>query len=262
MARSIKKSSYRGRPGPLDWARTNPLFAIAAVMVLVVAGFVGSELVRNYVSPKRFVTVDFYGISQTAESHGVSISLHRVTYQPGIDMRLGSTTRRRDPPSVIIDGLITNNTQETLSAFLPVPGEDIGAVLTGIDQKRVHTPATILGKRKCAAISESVTLMPPGSERRLSALLPLDRGSDSNWVREELKKGLFAAISFGPFAFIDCLGDTKALDDLQTWRIEFSAADIQNPEALDYYPFGKPTVHAVGVEGRGYWSDWVPRLQR
>ena len=49
------------------------------------------------------------------------------------------------------------------------------------------------------------------------------------------------------------------LDEI--WRFDFQPQNLPDVELRDYYPFGVPTANEIGVYGRRYWTDWLPRLE-
>ena len=80
-------------------------------------------------------------------------------------------------------------------------------------------------------------------------------------MKDEVRSGRLPALSFGPFAEGSCSTAEQGLPLDKTWRFDFQPQNLPDVELRDYYPFGVPTASEVLVNGRNYWTDWLPRLE-
>ena len=99
---------------PLSWATQNPLFAFGAIALVAGIVVLTVTIVRDYVGPKKFVVVELFDVDEKSTSGGITISLNRVTYQPGFDVRLSSFLRKKSNPRIIIDGEIANDSSDPI----------------------------------------------------------------------------------------------------------------------------------------------------
>ena len=259
MVRQWREFSYRKGTNPIRWIRSYPLFAIAVAMFATIAGVVAWAFITSFAGPEKFVIVEVHEVGSTASANGVTVSIERVTYQPAVRVRLGRSVSIKHNPTVMIDGRFVNDTDQPLAAFLPVEGQHSGAVLTGADGQVSESPVRIIGLRPCPGLATGVVLIEPRSGQRFSVLLPAGRGAPTAWVRKSLQKGSLPGLSLGPFAFGDCEPETGGTGFTDPVWIEFGASDLPVSELHDYYPFGPPTGQEISVNGRKYWSNWLPR---
>ena len=250
---------FRTRRSPLDWVRAYPLFALAGIGFLAVAGVIGWKLATDIVGTDKFVIVEFHALDRQITTDGVSVSIDRVTLQPAFDIRISRYLRTHGDSTLFIDGRIENMSEEPLAAFVPAGGRQSQALLSGPGGQVSELPVRMVGTNKCATGGGTASIVPSGKATRFSIAIPVESGSVTRWVRESIKSGLFPQLSLGGFAFSECQPDGSLGQVSSEWRVEFEADTLNEPELRDYYPFGPPTGQTVGLNGRRYWSDWVPR---
>ena len=243
----------------LSWAIENYLFAVASVMLLTGVVAVTVAVIQNYSGGKDYVTVDFYELGTAITSHNTTISLDRVTYQPFFDIRLDNYWRAQSGPLVIIDGIITNFGTAPVIAFFLMVDQPAGALVYRADGSEITSFVNTREVGLCPNESLRVPIIDPGRSTKFNLSLVVERNSALSWVKGEVQDGRLPALSFGPFAEASCgaIGDESLLYD--TWRFDFQPQDLPDVELRDYYPFGSPTINEIGLSGRRYWKDWLPR---
>lgn len=250
----------RRRPGPLDAVRTNPLFGAAAVMFIIVIAAIVWMVGRAYTGPAKFVTVETFPVGQSANVGGVAIEVVRVTHLPQYDIRLTGVVRDRSDPMVFIDGTIRNEASQPLAVFLPSSGRSEPAVLTTPGGRSTAATVGIIAATTCSNVSAATSILAPSERRRFSIRVPVGRNSSSAWVLSSIRRGSLPAISLGDFTTdSDCAAAEADLPQKDRWRVSFTPVDLATPEPQDFYPFGAPTAQETGVNGRRYWTLWVPR---
>lgn len=266
MVRKWGDFQYRKGLDPWHWATTSPLFAIAGLMFIALAAFIVWFVLANLSSPRKFVIVETYELdlgTLIAHEPGFRVELKRVTYQPGFDIRLSSTLREQDGPSVFMDGLIVNNEAGSRTAFVlwdwpsPPPGGRIGP---GRAVRATEHPVRSLKGGSCPSLDQSAAIIKAGETLRFNLWIRVGEGSGNEWVAEAVRRGLLPALRLGGVANGDC----PPLDRLTAaapWEIRFEEQKLPGVELRDYYPFGAPTALEVGLNGRKYWSDWLPRTR-
>lgn len=243
----------------LSWATENPLFGVAALAFIAGIVFITLTAIRDYTGPNKYVTVEFFDVDIGVTSGTTTISLDRVTYQPGFDIRLRSFSRTQSKPLVIIDGTISNDGTAPVVAFIPLIDHPAGVLVSGPDGNELTSQVSTTGVGLCPSESLPIPIINPGRSRRFNVSLPVERNSDWSWVKDEVRNGRLPALSFGPFVEGSCAtaGEESLLD--KTWRFDFQPQNLPDVELRDYYPFGVPTASEVLVNGRKYWKDWLPR---
>ena len=121
----------------LSWATENPLFAVAAVALLIGIVIVVPGAVRDYVGSEKYVIVEFYDLDIGVTSGNSTISLNRVTYQPGFDVRLNRHSRKQSKPLLIIDGIISNDGTAPVVAFFRLTDHPVGGLVSRPDGTEV-----------------------------------------------------------------------------------------------------------------------------
>jgi hypothetical protein len=218
-------------------------------------------VIRDYAGPKKYVTVEFFDVDIGVTSGTTTISLDRVTYQPGFDIRLRSFSRTDSTPLVLIDGTISNDGTVPVVAFFLLTDHPAGVLVSKPDGNELTSQVSTTGVGLCPSESLPIPIINPGRSRRLTVSLPVERNSDWSWVKDEVRNGRLPTLSFGPFAEGHCTsaGEGSLLDEI--WRFDFQPQNLPDVELRDYYPFGVPTSSEVLVNGRKYWKDWLPRLE-
>jgi hypothetical protein len=245
----------------LSWATENPLFGVAAVALIAGIIIVTVTVIRDYTGPKKYVTVEFFDVDIGVTSGTTNISLDRVTYQPGFDIRLSSYSRTQSKPLVIIDGTISNDGTVPVVAFFHLTDHPAGVLVSGPDGNELTSKVNTTGVGLCPNESLQIPIINPGRSRRFNVSLPVERNSVWSWVKDEVRSGRLPALSFGPFAEGSCSTAEEGLPLDETWRFDFQPQNLPDVELRDYYPFGVPTASEIGVHGRRYWKDWLPRLE-
>ena len=261
MSRSWSDTPRPRRRHCLSWAIENPLFGVAAVALIAGIVVLTMTVIRDYAGPKKYVTVEFFVVDIGVTSGTTTISLDRVTYQPGFDIRLSSYSRTQSKPLVIIDGTISNDGTVPVVAFFLLADHPAGVLVSKPDGNELTSQVSTTGVGLCPSESLPIPIINPGRSRRLTVSLPVERNSDWSWVKDEVRNGRLPALSFGPFAEGHCTsaGEGSLLDEI--WRFDFQPQNLPDVELRDYYPFGAPTANKIGVYGRRYWKDWLPRLE-
>jgi hypothetical protein len=261
MSRSWSDPPRPRRRHCLSWATENPLFGVAAVALIAGIIFLTVTVIREYTGPKKYVTVEFFDVDIGVTSGTTNISLDRVTYQPGFDIRLSNISRMESKPLVIIDGTISNDGTVPLVAFFLLVDHPAGVLVSKPDGEELTLQVSTTGVGLCPSESLPVPIINPGRSRRFNVSLPVERNSVWSWVKDEVRSGRLPALSFGPFAKGSCSTAEEGLPLDETWRFDFQPQNLPDVELRDYYPFGVPTASEVLVNGRNYWTDWLPRLE-
>ena len=261
MSRSWSDPPRPRRRHCLSWATENPLFGVAAVALIAGIIFLTVTVIREYTGPKKYVTVEFFDVDIGVTSGTTNISLDRVTYQPGFDIRLSSISRMESKPLVIIDGTISNDGTVPLVAFFLLVDHPAGVLVSKPDGEALTLQVSTTGVGLCPSESLPVPIINPGRSRRFNVSLPVERNSVWSWVKDEVRSERLPALSFGPFAEGSCSTAEQGLPLDETWRFDFQPQNLPDVELRDYYPFGVPTASEVLVNGRNYWTDWLPRLE-
>ena len=258
MSRSWSHPPRPRRRHCLSWATENPLFGVAAVALIAGIVVLTVIVIRDYAGPKKYVTVEFFDVDIGVTSGTTTISLDRVTYQPGFDIRLSSFSRTQSKPLVIIDGTISNDGTVPVVAFFLLMDHPAGVLVSRPDGNELISQVNTTEAGLCPNESP---IIEPGRSRRFNVSFPVERNSVWSWVKDEVRDGRLPALSFGPFVEGRCTtaGEGSLLDE--TWRSDFQPQDLRDVELRDYYPFGVPTANEIGVYGRRYWTDWLPRLE-
>jgi hypothetical protein len=258
MSRSWTDPPRYRRRHCLSWATENPLFAVAAVALIAAVIFVTVTVIRDYAGPKQYVTVEFFDVDIGVTSGTTTISLDRVTYQPGFDISLRSFSRTESKPLVIIDGTISNDGTVPVVAFFLLTDHPTGVLVSKPDGNELTSQVSTTGVGLCPSESLPAPIINPGRSRRFNVSLTVERNSVWSWVKDEVRDGRLPALSFGPFVEGSCTtaGEGSLLDE--TWRFDFQPQNLPDVELRDYYPFGAPTANKIGVYGRRYWKDWLP----
>jgi hypothetical protein len=250
---------FRNRRSPFEWARAYPLFALAGVVFLAVAGILGWKLATDFIGPNKFVIVEYRESDRQVTTEGVTVSIDRLTFQPAFDVRISKYLRTQGGPTLFIDGRIENLSGQPLAAFVPADGQQSQALLSRPGGQVSGLQVRAVGTRRCATGAGTASIIPPGNAMRFSIGVPMEKGSVTRWVKDSIESGLFPQLSLGGFAFSECQPDGSLGPVFSQWRVEFEADTLKEPELRDYYPFGAPTGQTIGLNGRRYWSDWVPR---
>ena len=261
MRRSWSDPPRYRRRHYLSWATENPLFGVAAVALIAGIVFITVTVMRDYTGPNKYVTVEFFDVDIGVTSGTTTISLDRVTYQPGFDIRLRSFSRTQSKPLVIIDGTISNDGTVPVVAFFLLTDHPAGVLVSRPDGNELTSQVNTTGAGLCPNESLRIPIINPGRSRRFNVTLPVERNSVWSWVKDEVRDGRMPALSFGPFVEGSCTtaGEGSVVDE--TWRYDFRPYDLPDVELRDYYPFGVPTASDVVVNGRRYWKDLLPRLE-
>ena len=261
MSRSWSDTPRPRRRHCLSWAIENPLVGVAAVALIAGIVVLTMTVIRDYAGPKKYVTVEFFDVDIGVTSGTTTISLDRLTYQPGFDIRLRSFSRTESKPLVIIDGTISNDGTVPVVAFFLLTDHPAGVLVSKPDGNELTSQVSTTGVGLCPSESLPIPIINPGRSRRLTVSLPVERNSDWSWVKDEVRNGRLPTLSFGPFAEGHCTsaGEGSLLDEI--WRFDFQPQNLPDVELRDYYPFGVPTSSEVLVNGRKYWKDWLPRLE-
>jgi hypothetical protein len=245
----------------LSWAIENPLFALAAFVLIAGIVIVIPTAIRGYVGPSKHVIVEFYELDIGVTLSNTTISLERVTYQPGFDVRLNRFSRKQSKPLVIIDGSITNDGTAPVVAFFLLDDHPAGVLVSRHDGTEVTSLVNTRKVELCPNELLRIPIINPGSSRKFSVSLATERNSAWSWVKDEVKNGQLPALSFGPFAEGHCTAAAEGSLFEDTWRLEFQPQALGDVEMRDYYPFSAPTTNEIGLFGRRYWADWLPRLK-
>lgn len=245
----------------LSWATENPLFAVAAVALLIGIVIVVPGAVRDYVGSEKYVIVEFYDLDIGVTSGNSRISLNRVTYQPGFDVRLNRHSRKQSKPLLIIDGIISNDGTAPVVAFFRLTDHPVGVLVSRPDGTEVTSLVNTRKVEVCPNELLRIPIVNPGSSRKFNASFTVEHNSVWSWVKDEVRDGQLPALSFGPFVEGNCttVEEGSFLDD--TWRLDFQRQALPDVELRDYYPFSAPTANEIGIHGRKYWVDWLPRLE-
>lgn len=243
------------RPGALGSLRKSPLFGVAILMFLGLTAYIAYLFATDFTSPKRYVVVDAYAVGLSQAASGVRLELTRITYQPGYDLRLSGAVRESAVATLWIDGVVANDSAGTRAIFFPAPeGRSVVIRADG----REWTPGVSMVAPGACPSHRDAALLQAGEQLRFSLPVPVQPGAESRWVYDAVRSGRMPAISLGDFAEApDC---TAAARERRRWRIDFSSALLAPAEAQDFFPFGAPTAREIGINGRRYWSPWVPRV--
>jgi hypothetical protein len=244
----------------LSWATENPIFAVGAIALVVGILVVTVLIARDYVGPKKHVVVEYYDVNIERNVGDTSMSLDRVTFQPGIDVRLSSFLRRSSEPIVIVDGTISNNGTEPIVAFFATPSDLTGLVVSRLNGDEFVSSVNTTGAGLCRNESMRIPTVEAGKSRRFNVSFKTDRGSDYSWMKGELRSGQLPALSFGPFTKGECSVVHVDLPEREIWRFDFQQQELPPVELRDYYPFGAPTASEISLNERRYWTDWLPRV--
>lgn len=264
MVRKWRDFQYRKGIDPWHWVTTNPLFATAGLMFIALAAFIVWFVMGNLSSPRKFVTVETYQIGLGIESEGIEVEVSRVTYQPSFDIRLGQAVRARDGGSIFIDGVVRHSGEWPVVALAASPSRLAGAVGTGDEVGVAEYPARSLRAGSCPVLGPSAAVVRPGESFRFSMWLETGKGQGADWLRASLKKGVLPRIDLGYVLPGDCpeKAPSYAEGHLEgAWEIAVEERPLPAAESRDYYPFGAPTALETGINGRKYWSDWLPRTR-
>ena len=261
MSRSWSDTPRPRRRHCLSWAIENPLFGVAAVALIAGIVVLTMTVIRDYAGPKKYVTVEFFDVDIGVTSGTTTISLDRVTYQPGFDIRLRSFSRTQSKPLVIIDGVISNDGTVPVVAFFLLMDHPAGVLVSRPDGNELTSQVNTTGAGLCPNESLQIPIIEPGRSRRFNVSFSVERNSVWSWVKDEVRDGRLPALSFGPFGEEPCTtaGEGWLLDEI--WRFDFQPQNLPDVELRDYYPFGVPTASEVLVNGRKYWTDWLPRSE-
>lgn len=261
MVRRWREFEYRDRLSPLRWASTNPLFSAAAVIVVGIVAAVIWVVSTSLSSPRKYVVVEAYELDRSVERDGVRIALRRVTYQPGFDIRTSQTLRAEDPGAVFIDGIMTNDGPESVLAFVATrPPVSVAPRSAAGTVRASDYPVRSLGAPGCTDELGPHVVLPARQSYRFSQWIPA--GESSAWVARAVRGGELPALELG--SFVRWGGDCASLpgpDSLSWWRVFVPSQDLPAVELRDYYPFGAPTALEFGLNGRRYWTDWLPRVR-
>jgi hypothetical protein len=160
---------------------------------------------------------------------------------------------------LLIDGTIENKSSRPVGAYLPAEGLNGPAVISAPGGRSAAT-VSILAATVCANSSAATSILAPSERTRFSVELPDVGDSSLAWVIAEIKAGSFPSLSLGDFtAHPDCASIKADPTGAERWRIDFPRTDLPQVERQDFYPFGAPTAQEIGVNGRRYWSRWLPR---
>jgi hypothetical protein len=244
----------------LSWATENPLFAAGAIALVAGILVVTVLIAQDYVGPGKHVVVEFYDVNIEQTVGDTTMSLNRVTYQPGIDVRLSSFLRRNSKPLIIVDGIISNGGEARIIAFFTAPSDSTGLVVSRLNEDEFVSSVNTTGAGLCRNGSTRIPTVEPGKSRRFNVSFAADRGSDYSWMKEELRNGQLPALSFGPFVKGDCSVVQTDLPESEIWRLDFTRQELPPVELRDYYPFGAPTASEFSLNKRRYWTDWLPRV--
>lgn len=259
MSNRWRDLPYRKGANPLHWIRAYPLFAAAGVIFLGIAAILSWKFLTDFVGPGKFVIVEYHAVDRRITTEDVTLSIVRVTFQPAFDIKVGRYLRARDTPKLFIDGRIENASAKPMVAFMRSSDRDNPAILTGRDGRLLEFPVRTVGTGRCPAAGSSASIIQPGKGLRFGIALSAEKGQPGAWVRDAVASGEFPQMSLGDFAFGDCKGADPLSELSGRWRVDFEASGIPEAELGDYYPFGAPTGGPIGLNGRPYWLDWLPR---
>ena len=184
MSRSWSHPPRPRRRHCLSWATENPLFGVAAVALIAGIVVVTVTVIRDYAGPKKYVTVEFFDVDIGVTSGTTTISLDRVTYQPGFDIRLSSFSRTQSKPLVIIDGTISNDGTVPVVAFFLLMDHPAGVLVSRPDGNELTSQVNTTGAGLCPNESP---IIEPGRSRRFNVSFPVERNSVWSWVKDEVR---------------------------------------------------------------------------
>ena len=165
MSRSWSDPPRPRRRHWLSWATENPLFGVAAVALIAGIVVVTVTVIRDYAGPKKYVTVEFFDVDIGVTSGTTTISLDRVTYQPGFDIRLSSFSRTQSKPLVIIDGTISNDGTVPVVAFFLLIDHPAGVLVSRPDGNELISQVNTTEAGLCPNESSRIPIIEPGRSR-------------------------------------------------------------------------------------------------